>query len=151
MVNEIFKYAGSSRSKRKLLDIFIFAWNTGQLPSLMCKATFIPIFKKGDRLECNNYRGIAILSQCLKILSKIIYNRIEAYCEKFGIFKDTQNGFRRRRGRQDLILIIRYIQSLFQEKNLNLYLAFIDIIKAYDSVQRELIWKALKKSVSHQS
>ena len=145
MVNEIFKYAGSSRSKRKLLDIFIFAWNTGQLPSLMCKATFIPIFKKGDRLECNNYRGIAILSQCLKILSKIIYNRIEAYCEKFGIFKDTQNGFRRRRGRQDLILIIRYIQSLFQEKNLNLYLAFIDIIKAYDSVQRELIWKALKK------
>ena len=89
--------------------------------------------------------SIAILSQGLKILSKIIYNRIEAYCERLGIFKDSQNGFRRQRGRQDMILILRYIQSLFQEKNLNLYLAFIDISKAYDSIQRSLIWLALKK------
>jgi len=44
-----------------------------------------------------------------------------------------------------MILILRYIQSRFQEKNLNLYLAFIDISKAYDSIQRSLIWLALKK------
>ena len=35
--------------------------------------------------------------------------------------------------------------KLFLEKKLNLYMAFIDIAKAYDSIQRELIWKALKK------
>ena len=145
LVCEMFKDGKSELSKRKLLHIFILAWNTGQLPSLMCRATLIPLFKKGDRHVCGNYRGIAILSQGLKILSKIIYNRIEAYCERLGIFKDSQNGFRRQRGRQDMILILRYIQSLFQEKNLNLYLAFIDISKAYDSIQRSLIWLALKK------
>ena len=42
-------------------------------------------------------------------------------------------------------MIVRYVQSLFFEKNLNLYMAFIDIAKAYDSIQRELIWKVLKK------
>ena len=42
-------------------------------------------------------------------------------------------------------LILRYIQSIFQEKNFNLYLAFVNISKAYDSVQRTLIWKALQK------
>jgi len=70
---EMFKYGKSELSNRKLLHI-ILAWNTGQLPSLMCRATLIPLFKKGDRHVCGNYRGIAILSQGLKILSKIIYN-----------------------------------------------------------------------------
>ena len=113
--------------------------------SLHWCATLLPIFKKGDPLECSNYRGIANLSQWLKILSKIIYFQIDSYCEQIGVFKETQNGFRTARGRRDLILRVIYVQSLFLEKNLNLYMAFIDIAKAYDSIQRELIWKVLKK------
>jgi len=70
---------------------------------------------------------------------------IDSYCEQIGVFKETQNGFRTARGRRDLILIVRYVQSLFLEKKLNLFMAFIDIAKAYDSIQRELIWKVLKK------
>ena len=145
MVTETLKYAESESAKSKLLNLFAIAWNTGQLPTLMCRITLLPIFKKGDPLECSNYRGIANLSQWLKILSKIIYFRIDSYCEQIGVFQETQNGFRTARGRRDLILIVRYVQSLFVEKNLNLYMAFIDIAKTYNSIQRELIWKVLKK------
>ena len=46
LVCEMFKYGKSELSKRKLLHIFILAWNTGQLPSLMCRATLIPSLGK---------------------------------------------------------------------------------------------------------
>jgi len=70
-----------------LVNLFAIAWNTGQLPTLMCRITLLPIFKKGDPLECSNYRGIANLSQWLKILSKIIYFRIDSYCEQIGVLR----------------------------------------------------------------
>ena len=105
----------------------------------------IPLFKKGDKKECSNYRGITTESHILKGLSKLMHNRLDDFCEKKQKYKETQNGFRRNRSRQELILIVRILQTSHQEKNLPLYMGFVDIMKAYDSVQQELLWKILKQ------
>ena len=111
----------------------------------MRTTTLTPIFKKGDPLECNNYRGITNQGHTLKALTKLCYKRIDDFCEKEGIYRETQAAFRRHRSRRDMIFIVRLIQTSFQEKNVPLFMAFIDIVKAYDSVQRDLIWKILRK------
>jgi len=79
---EIFRYTQSDLAKKKLLEFFTLAWETQQIPNLMWRTTLCPICKKGDKLECSNYRGIQIESQVLKILSKILHFRIETHCEK---------------------------------------------------------------------
>ena len=52
----------------------------------------IPIYKKGDRDRCENYRGIALGNTAYKILANIISEKIKPYTEK--ITGDYQNGFR---------------------------------------------------------
>ena len=120
MISEIFRCTQSDLAKKKLLEYFTLAWETQQIPNLMCSTTLFPIYKKGDKLECSNYRGIQIESQALKILWKILHIRIDTHCEKNNIYRESQNVFRRKRGRQDLTFALRMIQTLFLVKNLNL-------------------------------
>ena len=52
------------------------SFNTGIFPSSLQLAMVIPIFKKGDQQEFNNYRPISILSNISKLIQKILYNRL---------------------------------------------------------------------------
>ena len=47
-------------------------WNTENIPGDWGKAVTTPIFKKKDKLDCNNYRGISLLSHPRKTLTHII-------------------------------------------------------------------------------
>ena len=89
MISEIFRYTQSDLAKKKLLEFFTLAWETQQIPNLMCRTTLFPIYKKGDKLECSNYRGIQIESQVLKILSKLLHIRIDTHCEKKKTFTEN--------------------------------------------------------------
>ena len=53
-----------------------------------------PLFKKGDKLDIQNYKPISVLSVFSKILENIIYHRLLSYLQKFRILADEQNGFR---------------------------------------------------------
>ena len=145
IMGEVIEYCKPPTFLRIIREIYTEAWTTGNIPKLMCTTTLTPIFKKGDPLECNNYRGITNQGHILKALTKLCYKRIDDFCEKEGIYRETQAAFRRHRSRRDMIFIVRLIQTSFQEKNVPLFMAFIDIVKAYDSVQRHLIWKILRK------
>ena len=62
----------------------------------------MPIYKKGDKTDCNNYRGISLLPTTYKILSNILLSRISPYTEE--IIGDLQCGFRRNRSTTDHVL-----------------------------------------------
>ena len=67
----------------------------------------VPIYKKADIIDCNNYRGISLLSTTYKILSNILLLRLIPYAE--GIFGDHQCGFGRTGSTTDHIFCIRQI------------------------------------------
>ena len=100
--------------------------------------------KKGDKSDCGNYRGIMLLSVAGKILAKILNNRLTSITEQ--ILPESQNGFRPARGTTDMIFTVRQLQEKCREQQKPLYLAFIDLAKAFDSVKRELLWAILSKA-----
>jgi hypothetical protein len=57
-------------------------WITGKWPEDWKSSVFIPLFKKGDMKECENYRTIAMISHISKILLKIIHKRMENIIER---------------------------------------------------------------------
>ena len=80
-----------------------------------------------------------------KILLKIIARRLSEYCERVGILPEEQSGFRPNRSTTDMMFVIRRLQELARKKRIPLYVCFIDLTKAYDSVDRTLLWTVLAR------
>ena len=103
------------------------------------------LHKNKDRTECGNYRDISLVAHAGKILLKIIARRLSEYCERVGILPEEQSGFRPYRSTTDMMSVIRRLQELARKKRIPLYVCFIDLSKAYDSVDRTLLWTVLAR------
>ena len=57
----------------------------------------------------------------------------------------VQAGFRKGRGTRDQIANIHWIMGKAKEFQKNIYLCFIDYTKAFDLVDRDKLWKALRE------
>jgi hypothetical protein len=82
-------------------------WNKEELPQQWKESIIVPIYKKGDKTNCNNYRGISLLLIAYKILSNILLARLTPNVNE--IIGDNQCGFRRSRSSTDQIFYIRQI------------------------------------------
>ena len=58
---------------------------------------------------------------------------------------ESQCRFRNERGTVDVILVSRYLSSLVLEKGMKLYKCFVDLTKAYDKVDRNILWMVLER------
>ena len=124
---------------RRLLDIVVRIWRGGEVPQQWKYAIIMVLHKKEDRTECGNYRGITLVAHAGRILQKIIARRLSEYCERVRILPKEQSGFRPNRSTTDMMFVIRRLQELARKKQIPLYVWFIDITKAYDSVDRALL------------
>ena len=57
-------------------------WNTEILPEVWKESIIIPIYKKGDKTDCSNYRHLTLLSSTYKIVSNILLSRLTPYVEE---------------------------------------------------------------------
>jgi hypothetical protein len=89
----------------------------------------IPIHKKGDKTDCNNYRGISLLSTAYKILSNILLARLTPYVNE--VIGDHQCGFCHDRSTMVQIFYIRQVLEKKWEYNRMVHHLFIDLKKAY--------------------
>jgi len=122
-------------------ELFISIWKEEKLPEEWKESIIVPIHKKGDKTDCNNYRGISLLLTTYKILSNILLLRLIPYAKE--IIGDHQRGFRHNKSTIDHIFFIRQILEKKWECNEEVYQLFIDFKKAYDSVRREVLCKVL--------
>lgn len=132
----------------KLHEIITKIWDEEEIPEdwktgLICP---IPIYKKGDKLNCTNYRGISLLNIAYKVFSNILLQKLSEYTEE--IIGEYQCGFWKNRSITDQIFVMRQIMEKCYEHNINLHLLFIDFQKAFDSVYQEgLYWYMERKGI----
>jgi hypothetical protein len=105
------------------------------------ESIIVPIYKKGDKTDCNNYRGISLLPTKFKNLSSILLCRLTVYAEE--IFGDYQCGFRHNWTITDHTFCILQIIEEKWEYNKAVNQLFIDLKKAYGSVRREVLYSIL--------
>ena len=98
--------------------LIISIWKKEKLPEEWKESIIVPIHKKGDKTDYNNYRGISLLPTTYKILSNILLSRLIPYAKE--IIGDHQCGFRRNKLTIDHIFCIRQIL----EKNGNIMKKF---------------------------
>jgi hypothetical protein len=131
--SELFKYRGPILSNR-LLKLINKCWRERSIPEEWRQARVKSLFKKGKRDDYSNYRGISLLNSGYKIYTKIIKQRFKTLSET--ILLEEQNGFRISRSHIDNVFIIKQTTEKRREFNLEEHLAFLDLEKAFDRVNR---------------
>lgn len=111
-------------------------WNTARLH---------PVHKKGDLAVASNYRGIAIVNSAYKLYANILRARLAEFVEEKKLLPDTQSGYREGRSAIDNIYIINHVVGTTLAKNEQLFCAFIDYTAAFDTVDRERLYRKLEK------
>ena len=140
---EIYKAAGP-RAMEVFLDIIQSIWDQEKKPQDIRTALIVVLYKnKGSKADCGNYRGISLLSIAGKIFARIILNRLIAVSA--ANLPEAQCGFRPGRSTVDMIFTVRQVQEKCLEQNLDLYSMFIDLTKAFDTVDREALWDVLAR------
>ena len=107
-------------------------WETGKWPSSWTKSIIITIPKKGNLQQCNNYRTVSLISHGIKVMLKIILNRMKPLAEN--IIDEEQAGFRHCRSTIEQIFNIRILCEKHLQHQRNIYHVFIDFKKAFDRV-----------------
>ena len=137
---EVLKEGGPELQCR-LHALLLKVWEKEELPSELRDALIVTIFKKGDKADCGNYRGISLLSTTGKVLARVLANRLLPLSEE--VLPESQCGFRPSRGTADMIFTARQLQEKCREHKQPLYMAFIDLTKAFDTVDRQALWSIL--------
>jgi hypothetical protein len=139
---EMIKAAGEIGTKW-IHRIILNVWKQKRIPEDWRKGIIVPIFKKGDRKACNNYRGVTLMCQCAKLYEKIIEFRLKRSIENN--LREEQCGFRAGRSAIEAIFTIRQIMERRWESGEVMHMVFIDLEKAYDRLPRRKVWECLKK------
>lgn len=132
---------GGDHFLKQLYRLMLTIWRTEQLPEEWKVAIVCPIHKKGDRLQCKNYRGISLLCCAYKIFSNILLVKMARYSEE--IIGEYQCGFRPNRSTTDQTFALRMVLSKCWEYNRDIHQLFVDFRAAYDSIDRERLWSAM--------
>ena len=144
ITNEIIKNGGDiiAMSMYKLFKRLV---DLEKIPDEWNEGTIIPIFKKGDHRDLNNYRGITLNSCVSKIYNRIISQTVSNFIEEHDLLTEVQGGFRKDRRCEDHIFVLKSIIATRQAEGKKTYLTFLDFKKAFDTVWREGLLFAIKQ------
>ena len=116
------------------------AWNTGIMPTYWKRDLAVPLWKgKGDRHDCNSYRGVTLLPVPSKVFAQIILDRFRHHLLEHQ--HPEQSGFTPKRSTNDRILALRVLTERRREFRQGLLAAYVDLCKAFESVNRDALWR----------
>ncbi|CEP12433.1 hypothetical protein [Parasitella parasitica] len=126
-----------------LTNLFRACWLVGFTPQAWRKSQVVPLYKKGDPLDPANYRPISLTSHFRKAME---------YCLQSHLYEQTpfidiaQGGFKPHLSALDQAVCLDEIMHRYHQKYMHYpTVAFLDIAKAYDCVDRDVIWNTLSK------
>ena len=137
---ELIRYGGRTL-KQRLYKLISKIWDEERVPDQWNEGIIYPIFKRGDRLNCDNYRPIMLLNIAYKIFAIILNKRLMALTENK--LDEYQMGFRPNRSTIDNIFTVRQIFEKCHEYKIDLHNIFVDFNKAFDSISRNKVIETL--------
>ena len=134
--NEALKH-GYIHFKDALCHMFNIIFRSGHFPSTWADGIIIPLHKKDDRMNTNNYRGIVISSCVSKVLLRILTKRIDAYMCQSGKWSLHQCGFKKDHRTEDNLFVLNTIHNKYvKDMKKDVYIAFVDFSKFFDKINR---------------
>ena len=106
-------------------------------------AKVTPLFKKGFKRELGNYRPISVLPLVSKIFEKIIYRQLYDYLQDNSLLNTYQSGFRSMHSTLTALLETTNNWSINIDNGLLNGVLFIDLKKAFDTIDHEIILRKL--------
>jgi exonuclease III len=141
---ELYKYGGIAIQSH-LHQFILHCWRSATIPNRWKHAAIITIYKKkGDRSECGNSRGISLLDVAGKVLTRIMLSRLLTHFVD-RIVPETQCGFRADRSTVDMFFVAKLLLEKGREQQRKISFAFIDLAKAFDTVNRDLLWRIMER------
>ena len=124
---------------QELTKLLNQCWREQKVPHDWRNGVIVKLPKKGSLSECNNWRGVTLLSIPGKVLSSVLLYRLrDAVDERL---RENQAGFRKSRSCCEQIFTIRNIIEQCVEFQQEVHINFVDFKKAFDSVHRDSLWK----------
>ena len=159
-VRLIYLLKGGPEVLDKIVHMVQFMFNNGgdKWEESLKIGLVIPLHKKGDRNNTNNYRGVVLLAMGSRILARVMANRLRIWSEKMNLLDDDQAGFRQNRSTADVTQIMYRIQEdtsdllkraeaigeVVDEEDMP-GARLLDLRKAYPRVNKPTLWRILKK------
>ena len=125
----------------ELVDVYTLFFQAsldqGIAPDDWKKANIMPLFKKGDKTNAENYRPVSLTSISCKLLEHIVHSNIMDHLDKFNVLDDSQHGFRQKRSCEtQLIYTINDFSECLNSKG-QIDAVLLDFSKAFDKVDHE--------------
>ena len=117
----------------------------GIFPDGLKTANVIPIFKKGDQSNLNNYRPISLLPVISKIFEKVLNEQLTRIIDN-GYIDENQFGFRKGHSTEDAV--IKFVDKIERDLALGSHVVtvYVDVSKAFDSCDHKILLRKLKKT-----
>ena len=130
-----------------LVLLFNHVFDTGQYPSAWSGAIIVPIHKSGDKDDPDNYRGVSLLSILGKVFAHILNKRLTLWADENDKIVEEQSGFRAGHSTVDnMFVLYAIVQRYLLKKSGKVYICFVDFKKAFDTINRNVLWNVLRKS-----
>jgi hypothetical protein len=124
-----------------ILRVINWVWELETVPEKWGEGIVVNLYKAGDAMDPGNYRGITLIPILRKLFSTMIRLRLE----KKVTLHESQAAFRAKRSCIDHIFTLSQIIHETGAVKKSLYVFFLDIKKAYDTVWRAGLFFKLKE------
>ena len=115
------------------------SFTTGIFPSALKVANIIPIHKKVDKLDCNNYQPISLLSNISKIFEKMMHIQLTSFLNKNKVLSSFQFGFGKKHSTNHALISLTEIIRLALDNDQFVCGVFINLQKAFDTVDHKIL------------
>ena len=130
---------------RQFYRMIKLVWHQLEVPQRRRDTAIKFLHKTKDRIECENYGDISLVAHAGKVPLKIVAMKLSTYCEAKGLLLTEQCWFCPHRSTMDMVFAVRRLQDLRRKVRVPLFLCFIELQKAYDSVDHTLVWQVLAR------
>ena len=126
-----------------LTSIFSKSILTGIYPDDWKTAKVTPLFKKGIKSDPNNYRPISVIPIISKVFERIVYNQLFHYLDDNKLLLGCQSGFRSLHSTLTALLEATNAWSVNIDNGLLNGVVFIELTKAFDTIDHEIILRKM--------